>query len=60
MNNTISSTVFLLWEIHYNSVHKTLVDIFSDWLTAENARVGMNSQRTDGFLSYELEERALR
>lgn len=53
--------VFILWEVAFLTPSKTMIiDIFSDWKQAEDARVGMNSQRTDGFLSYEIEERICR
>lgn len=47
--------VFILWEREYSG-RKSLVDIFSDWKQCEDCRVGMNSQRIDGFISYEITE----
>jgi len=55
------NTVFLLYEVAtVGRVEHTLIDIFSDWKEAEDARVGLNSQREHGFIEYTLVEWAVR
>jgi hypothetical protein len=52
--------VFVILEILHGSIYGqsggNIVEIFSDWLTAEDARVGLNSQRDNGFVEYVLAE----
>lgn len=52
--------VFVILEILHGSIYGqsggNIVEIFSDWKQAEDCRVGMNSQRDNGFVEYVLAE----
>jgi hypothetical protein len=51
--------VFALFEI-YNERDITVLDIYKDWDTAEQARVGLEIYKESGMLSYQVVEYTLK
>ena len=56
--------VFVILEVLHGSIYGNsggnIVEIFSDWKQAEDCRVGLNSQRDNGFVEYILLEHELK
>lgn len=57
--NTLNNIVFALFEI-YDERDITVLDIYKDWDTAEQARVGMEIYKESGMLSYQVVEYTLK
>ena len=61
MNTDTKQIVFLLYE-HYEGTypsatkHSTLLDIYTDWDKAEQARVGNDIYKDSAWFSYEVVE----
>lgn len=53
--------VFLLYEVATaGRVEQTVIDVFSNWKDAEDARVGLNSQREHWMVHHEVVQWTLR
>lgn len=57
--DSLNNIVFALFEI-YGEGDITVLDIYKDWGTAEQARVGMEIYKESGMLSYQVVEYTLK
>lgn len=57
--DSLNNIVFALFEI-YDERDITVLDIYKDWDTAEQARVGMEVYKESGRLSYQVVEYTLK
>lgn len=53
--DSLNNIVFALFEI-YDERDITALDIYKDWDTAEQARVGLEIYKESGMLSYQVVE----